>query len=197
MVGVSALSPQEIARIDADLRADGKLPRLGRPKKHGPREANGRVSRRKADIAASPEWSEVPDRLWQDIVLKDRCGGLPVDPLFLNLARRGDLTINSFMIALLWWSTRDRLSHDGFLLWQASKKTGINFETEVEFVESEERRAAVAERLKGIHDREERRWFRITERTTVPNSATRRVKLLKPSSGAILSPGWTLRFLTA
>lgn len=100
-------------------RAAGLLPKRGRPRKHyGPREPNGRASRRQADVAAD-NWSRIPDALWRAVALGE--GGLksrwwmgrykwdsrspsPADPLFLNLARRGELDVRSFAKALLWWA---------------------------------------------------------------------------------------------
>jgi hypothetical protein len=101
-------------------RAAGLRPKRGRPRKHfGPRELNGRASRRKTDAEATI--SRMADALWQ-VVAQGRGGAQsrwwrgrgewdlrapPVDdPLFLNLARRGELDIESFAKALLWWATK-------------------------------------------------------------------------------------------
>lgn len=113
-------------------RAAGLLPKRGGQRKNfGPREANGRASRRKADVSAANNWSKVPDALW-DLVVLGRGGAKsivwrghdrlrfpsPADPLFLNLARRGELDLESFAKALLWWATKRYWTENKHLLFK-------------------------------------------------------------------------------
>jgi hypothetical protein len=125
-----------IATAQEEERAEGLRPRRGRPKKHfGPREANGRASRRKTDnLDQAGTWSEEPDILWRNVVLdafisRSRLTP-PKDTLFLDLARRCVLDSHPFKIALLWWSARCPVINKSRLRDALSIKADIGFEWE-------------------------------------------------------------------
>jgi hypothetical protein len=158
-------------KLDRDEdRAAGLLPKLGRPRKFGPRESNGRASRRKADAGAATIMG--PDLLWEMVALgrggdKGRLGfnnagtlkservtltpPKLAEPIFLNLARRGELDIGSLAKALFWWATKYRTTNKHLLflaIWGQSSLGDYNRlardpRRAVESQTSDERREAV------------------------------------------------------
>jgi hypothetical protein len=135
--------PLTQADLDAELKKDRDdghdRPRRGRPRKHGPREANGQASRRKADnLGDADQYSKEPDDLWTATVLgtdlfRLHLRSMPIpNPLFLNLARRCVLDIHVFQIAILWWSGGFPINGKDLLRNALSIKAEIGFEPESE-----------------------------------------------------------------
>jgi len=136
--GYVAFTPAQLDALREQDRAAGLLPKRGRPRKNvGPREPNGRASRRKVDnLGGSDCWSKQPDEFWTAMVLGTeliRFGFAPKpNPLFLNLARRCVLDIHAFKIAILWWSGFHPVNGTGLLRKALSIKATIGFEPEHE-----------------------------------------------------------------
>ncbi len=150
--------PRTVAWMRKQARADGELPRRGRPRKHfGPREPNGQASRRKGDnLTSADRWSKEADRLWTATVLGTdlfrlnlRSESLPTNPLFLNLARRCVLDIHPFKIAILWWSGHYPINGKELLRKALGIKANIDFEPESKLIKRRNEGREIAQKKLG------------------------------------------------